>query len=107
MSKEMYEVLEVKGLAGLTVGEVLKPGQRFSREDWPYDQLNLDAALKRKRCKKVSADSTPGSKPAQKTRKELNLEGMELQYSKIEDSKSPEAIKLLNKIENLKAEINK
>ena len=108
MSKEIYEVLEVAGKPGLTVGsDVLKPGQRFSREQWPYPQKNLDVALKEKRCKKVSIDSKPGTAPAQKTRKELNLEGMELQYSKIEDLKSPEAIKLFNKIENLKAEINK
>ena len=53
-SKEMYEVLEKKGYPGLTVGSnVLKPGQCFTEKDWPYDKLNLEAALSEKRCKKI------------------------------------------------------
>jgi hypothetical protein len=55
MSKEMYEVLEVAGKPGLTVGSnVLKPGQRFSREDWVYPEENLKAAIKDERCKKIN-----------------------------------------------------
>ena len=50
----MYEVLEVEGKPGLTVGsEVLKPGQQFSRDEWPYPDLNLKAAIEKKRCKKI------------------------------------------------------
>ena len=50
----MYEVLEVKGKPGLTVGSnVLKPGQKFSREDWNWPEENLKACIETKRCKKI------------------------------------------------------
>ena len=98
MSKEMYEVLEVKDKPGLTVGSnVLNPGQKFSREDWPYPQLNLDAAIKNKMCKKVGTSEkkqTPEDKEAKK------LEGMKTAYDKM-NPKDPKAIKLLEKIKEL------
>ncbi|MCK5613748.1 hypothetical protein KAR91_68420 [Candidatus Pacearchaeota archaeon] len=105
MSKEMYEVLEVKGKPGLTVGSnVLKPGQRFSRGDWPYPEKNLLAALKGNRCKKVFVDSKAAEKSGDKNKKQLKLEGMELNYSKMEKD-SPAAEKLLSKINDLKEEM--
>lgn len=106
MSKEIYEVLEVKGKPGLTVGNrVLKPGQRFNRNDWPYPQKNLDVVLKEKRCKKVSADSKAGPSSGNKSRQQLKLESLEVHYEKFEDKKSPAAVKLKEKIENLREEI--
>lgn len=67
MSKEVYEVLEVKGKPGLTVGNrVLKPGQTFKESEWPYDRENLKAALDNKRCKRVSEGKVDSKKPEKK-----------------------------------------
>ncbi len=55
MENKTYEVLEVKGKPGLTVGsDVLKPGNTFTRKEWPYDEENLKEAIKTARCKEVS-----------------------------------------------------
>ena len=59
--KDIYEVLECEEYPGLTVGNhVIKPGGKFTRAGWPYEEKALDVAVEKKRCKKISG--TPKSK---------------------------------------------
>ena len=101
MSKQMYEVLEVKGKAGLTVGDVLKPGQQFSHEQWPYDEVNLEAAIKNKRCKKIdSKKSKPADNEKEKEKLEKKIAAMTKAYEKM-NPEDPKAEKLLTEIQEL------
>ena len=52
----VYEVLECKGVTGLTIGNglVLKPGQTFDEKTWSYGSEALAIACDNKRCKKLS-----------------------------------------------------
>lgn len=98
MSKEVYEVLEVKGKPGLTVGNrVLKPGQRFNESDWPYDKENLKAALENKRCKVVkglvSKNKTKSDKPETLESLKKDYDKLQKQLSKLKVGKHDDEIK--------------
>lgn len=56
MSKKIYEVLEVKGKPGLTVGSRVVPaGERFTSDMWSWGAEALENAVEQKRCKVVSS----------------------------------------------------
>lgn len=55
IKSEVYEVLETSDNKGLTVGSYSLPaGKQFLKEQWPYGEKALDAAIKNKRCKLVT-----------------------------------------------------
>jgi len=75
-----YEVLEKEGTTGLTVGSnVLPPGRVFDRNDWPYSQESLDAAVKNCRCKELEE-----KKPAEKKPEEEKKSGAKVSKKKEE-----------------------